>query len=86
VAGLTPRRRGQLERLTSRQREILGLLAQGLTNTTIAERLVLAEKSVENQLTVIYAELGVDRGASAVHPRVSAVLVYLRESRRGRAL
>jgi DNA-binding NarL/FixJ family response regulator len=84
LVGLKPRRGGQLERLTSRQREILALLAQGLTNATIAERLVLAEKSVENQLTAIYSELGIDRRASAAHPRVSAVLIYLRESRRGR--
>jgi DNA-binding NarL/FixJ family response regulator len=83
VDRLKPRRGGLLEGLTARQREILGLLAQGLTNATIAERLGLAEKSVENQLTAIYGELGIDRRASAVHPRVSAVLVYLRESRRG---
>jgi len=49
--------------------------AQSLTNAAIAERLVLAEKSVENQLTAIYGELGIDRRAEAVHPRVRAVLV-----------
>jgi DNA-binding NarL/FixJ family response regulator len=52
-----------------------------LTNAAIAARLVIAEKSVENQLTAIYGELGIDRRAEAVHPRVRAVLVYLRESR-----
>ncbi len=83
VAGMRPKRNGALARLTPRQREILGLVAQGLTNAAIAEQLVLAEKSVENQLTAIYAEIGLDRGAldASVHPRVSAVLAYLRESR-----
>jgi DNA-binding NarL/FixJ family response regulator len=63
VAGLRPRSGGAVDRLTARQQEILGLLAQGLTNAAIAERLVLAEKSVENQLTAIYGELGFDRRA-----------------------
>jgi DNA-binding NarL/FixJ family response regulator len=83
VAGMQPRPGGPLTRLTPRQRDILDLLAQGLTNAAIAERLVLAEKSVENQLTAIYGELGIDRREldPTVHPRVSAVLTYLRESR-----
>src|SRR5919198_5936755 len=84
VAGLHPRAGGVLARLTPRQREIIGLLAEGLSNAAIAERLVLAEKSVENQLTAIYGELGIDRREDDVHPRVSAVLAYLRESRPGR--
>jgi DNA-binding NarL/FixJ family response regulator len=81
VAGMQPKPGGLLTRLTPRQRDILGLLAQGLTNSAIAEQLVLAEKSVENQLTSIYAELGIDRREEAVHPRVSAVLAYLKDSR-----
>jgi DNA-binding NarL/FixJ family response regulator len=83
VAAMRPRPGGPLTRLTPRQREIIGLLAQGLTNAAIAEQLVLAEKSVENQLTAIYGELGIDRRGldPTVHPRVSAVLTYLRESR-----
>jgi len=82
VAAMRPRPDGALARLTPRQHEILSLVAQGLSNAAIGEQLVLAEKSVENQLTSIYGELGIDRRASAaVHPRVSAVLAYLRESR-----
>jgi DNA-binding NarL/FixJ family response regulator len=81
VAHLRPRPGGPLGRLTPRQREIVELLAQGLTNAAIAERLVLAEKSVENQLTAIYGELGIDRRGDALHPRVSAVLTYLQASR-----
>ena len=85
VANLRPRVGSALARLTPRQREILELLAQGLTNAAIAERLVLAEKSVENQLTAIYAELAIDRRSDALHPRVAAVLVYLHDSRIGRS-
>jgi DNA-binding NarL/FixJ family response regulator len=83
VAGIRPKPGGPLARLTRRQREIMGLVAQGLTNTAIADKLVLAEKSVENQLTTIYSELGVDRRDvdRSVHPRVSAVLAYLSQSR-----
>jgi DNA-binding NarL/FixJ family response regulator len=77
-----PRPGAATARLTARQREILGLVAQGLSNAAIGDRLVLAEKSIENQLTAIYGELGIDRRASAdVHPRVRAVLAYLRDSR-----
>jgi DNA-binding NarL/FixJ family response regulator len=82
VASMRPRPGGPTGHLTPRQIEILGLVAQGLSNAAIGDRLVLAEKSVENQLTAIYGELGIDRRASAeVHPRVSAVLAYLRDSR-----
>jgi len=82
VAGMRPRPGGAVARLTPRQREILGLVASGLNNAAIAEQLVLAEKSVENQLTAIYGELGLDRrDGTAIHPRVSAVLAYLKDSR-----
>jgi DNA-binding NarL/FixJ family response regulator len=71
---------GALDRLTPRQREILALVAQGYTNTGIAEQLVIAVKTVEKQLNLLYQELGVDRGTSALHPRVKAVLAYLEET------
>ena len=82
VAGRRAREGSPLTRLSPRQREILQLVAQGLTNAAIAERLVLAEKSVENQLTIVYEHLGVARRDTAAHARVQAVLAYLRESRR----
>jgi DNA-binding NarL/FixJ family response regulator len=83
VAGMRPTPGSPLSRLTRRQREIMELVAEGLTNAAIAESLVIAEKSVENQLTAIYGELNIDRQASttSLHPRVSAVLAYLNESR-----
>jgi DNA-binding NarL/FixJ family response regulator len=85
VAAMHPRPGGATAHLTARQREILGLVAQGLSNAAIGDRLVLAQKSIENQLTAIYSELGIDRRASGdTHPRVSAVLTYLRDSHVGR--
>jgi DNA-binding NarL/FixJ family response regulator len=82
VAGMRPKPGGMVARLTKRQLEILGLVASGLSNAAIAAQLVLAEKSVENQLTAIYGELGLDRReGTTIHPRVSAVLAYLTDSR-----
>ena len=82
VAGMRPKPGGAVACLTPRQREILGLVSEGLSNAAIATRLVIAEKSVENQLTSIYGELGLDRREGpTIHPRVSAVLTYLRDSR-----
>lgn len=82
VAARRPREGGRLGRLTERQREILALVAQGSTNEGIASELGLAVRTVENQLVQLYAELGVDRSSSKLHPRVKAVLVYLEETQR----
>src|SRR5207244_2970729 len=41
---------GPLDRLSARQREVLGLIAEGYTNAAIAKKLVLSEKSVENYI------------------------------------
>lgn len=81
VAGMRPRPEGPLARLTTRQREIVELIAQGMTNGGIAERLVLAEKSVENQINQLYQQLAIDRQDNTVHPRVKAALIYLEGSR-----
>jgi DNA-binding NarL/FixJ family response regulator len=83
VAGLRGRshKAGLLSRLTPRQTEILELIAQGYSNAAIAERLVLAEKSVENQINLLYQQLEIDRATSGVQPRVKAVLTYLDEMR-----
>jgi len=68
-----------LSRLTPRQLDILALVAEGYTNAAIAERLRLAEKSIQNQLNAIYPQLDIDRSNSAIQPRVTAALVYLKE-------
>ena len=77
VQRIKPRSEGKLARLTRRQMEIMGLIAEGVTNNGVAERLSLSVKSVENQINVIYQQLEIDRGDSALHPRVQAVLTYL---------
>lgn len=81
VAALRPRAASRIARLSPRQREVLELLAQGLTNSAIAERMVLTDKSVENAITRLYQELDIDRLDPRIQPRVQAVLLYLRESR-----
>src|SRR5579884_4492362 len=83
VAGMRtrPKKQGMLSRLTPRQMDILELIAQGYSNAAIAERLVLAEKSVENQINLLYQQLEIDRSTQAVQPRVKAVLIYLEETR-----
>ncbi|GAA4951190.1 DNA-binding NarL/FixJ family response regulator [Nonomuraea thailandensis] len=55
-----------LPELTDRELEVLGLLATGLTNTAIAQRLFLSEKTVRNHVTNIFAKLGVSDRAAAV--------------------
>jgi len=68
-----------LSRLTPRQREILGLVAQGLSNSAIARQLVMADKSVEKALTATYEHLQLKRQDSDHHMRVQAVLAYMRD-------
>ncbi len=66
-----------LARLTAREREILGLLAEGRSNVAIAETLHLAERSVEKHVTAIFTKLDLPHDRSD-HRRVLAVLRYLR--------
>ena len=56
--------------LTERERELLGLLAQGLTNAAIAERLTLSPKTVRNHVSNIFSKLRVaDRVAAVIRAR-----------------
>jgi DNA-binding NarL/FixJ family response regulator len=66
-----------LARLTDREREILGLLAEGRSNVAIAEELHLVERSVEKHVTAIFSKLDLPQ-ARTDHRRVLAVLRYLR--------
>lgn len=52
--------------LTPREREVLELLAQGLTNTAIAERLVLSPKTIRNQVSNIFSKLQVASRSEAI--------------------
>jgi DNA-binding NarL/FixJ family response regulator len=62
---------------SEREREVLSVMAEGLTNQGIAERLVLAERTVESHVRNVLMKLDLPDGAGA-HRRVLAVLAYLR--------
>ena len=55
----------ELADLTEREREILGLIAEGMTNRQIGERLFLAEKTVKNYVSSLLAKLGLERRTQA---------------------
>ena len=62
--------------LTDRQREVLGLMAEGLTNAAIARRLFLTEKAVVQHCSNIYAALDLAHNTDE-HRRVLAVIRHL---------
>jgi two-component system, NarL family, response regulator DevR len=55
----------ELNSLTERERKVLELIGEGLTNRQIAERLFLAEKTVKNYVTSVLAKLGMERRTQA---------------------
>jgi DNA-binding NarL/FixJ family response regulator/class 3 adenylate cyclase len=70
------RERNAVDDLTGREREILGLMAEGRTNQAISERLFLSPKTVETHVGAIFSKLGLLPAADD-HRRVLAVLLYL---------
>jgi DNA-binding NarL/FixJ family response regulator len=52
--------------LTRREREIMTLIADGLSNRQIAQRLVISEKTVKNHIVSIYRRLGVESRGQAI--------------------
>ena len=79
VAQLFARRRADdpVRRLTPREREVLGLIAEGSSNSAIARRLVVTEGAVEKHTQRIFAKLGLTQDEDQ-HRRVMATLAYLR--------
>jgi DNA-binding NarL/FixJ family response regulator len=77
VRQLLRRRRDPLEQLTPREREVLALVAEGLSNAAIARRLVVSEAAVGKHIGNILAKLDLPP-AGDTHRRVLAVLAYLR--------
>jgi DNA-binding NarL/FixJ family response regulator len=73
------RREDPLEALTPREREVLGLMAEGRSNNAIAEQLVVTERAVEKHVTSIFTKLDLTPTVED-HRRVLAVLAYLRSA------
>jgi DNA-binding NarL/FixJ family response regulator len=71
------RRADPIAALSERERQVLGLIAEGLSNGGIATRLAVTERTVEAHVTQIFQKLGLAEAANQ-HRRVLAVLAYLR--------
>jgi DNA-binding NarL/FixJ family response regulator len=76
----SPEHADALAELTAREREVLGLMAEGLTNTGIAARLWLTERTVESHVRNVMMKLGLPT-SDQDHRRVLAVLAYLHAER-----
>ena len=63
------REEGPLDELTPREREVLELMAQGLSNKGICEKLVVSPKTVETHVNSIFWKLGLPAGAGRAPPR-----------------
>lgn len=79
VSRLVGRRRREdpLRLLTEREREVLGLIAEGMSNKAIAARLYVTERTVEAHVTQIFQKLELPESPEQ-HRRVLAVLAFLR--------
>lgn len=73
-------RRRDIDILSEREREVLALMAEGLSNRAIADRLFLTSRTVESHVRSIFNRLELPPEAQG-HRRVLAVLAYLRAQR-----
>ena len=71
------RRDDPLRALTPREREVLGLMAEGLSNGAVARKMVVSDGAVEKHVRNIFTKLGLYQDEEQ-HRRVLAVLTYLR--------
>ena len=72
------RHTGALDELSEREREVLELMAEGLTNAGIAERLIVSERTVETHVRNVLTKLNIPDSQNG-HRRVLAVLAYVSE-------
>jgi len=79
VAAKTRAERSSLSELTVREREVLAEIAEGKSNTAIAESLVLTKRAVEKHINSIFMKLGL-AAADDVSKRVKATLLFLAEN------
>jgi DNA-binding NarL/FixJ family response regulator len=84
LLGRRARRDDPLATLTPREREVVGLMAEGRSNRAIADALVVTERAVEKHVTNIFNKLGLEP-AEESHRRVLAVLAFLRAEEPSRA-
>jgi DNA-binding NarL/FixJ family response regulator len=80
VAQSQPRAGTDVAELTAAQLQVLRLVADGLSNQAVAERLKISPRSVESHLLAIYRRFGIEGGEA--NRRVAAVLRFLRETGR----
>jgi DNA-binding NarL/FixJ family response regulator len=73
------RREDPLAPLTEREREVLALVAEGLSNKAIAARIFVTERTVEAHVTSIFQKIGLFESPTS-HRRVLAVLTFLRNA------
>ena len=74
---LSPRAGGPLDELSEREREVLELMAEGLTNSGVAKRLYLSERTIEAHVRHLLMKLDLPESEDG-HRRVLAVLAHLR--------
>jgi DNA-binding NarL/FixJ family response regulator len=77
LVGLRRRRPNPLDELTSREREVLKLMAEGKSNKGIADTLFVTVAAVERHVTGIFSKLALSQDSRSEHRRVLAVLRYL---------
>lgn len=80
IEGRRKKASSMLGRLSPRELEVLGLMAGGASNASIAADLVLSERAVEKHISSILQKLDLSAADVDVHRRVRAVLVYLSET------
>lgn len=80
VSRLVSRRRERdpLAKLTDRERQVLALMAQGLTSAALSEELFVSAKTVEGYIRNVFTKFGLQPGERE-HRRVLAVLQFLRQ-------